>query len=407
MLSHDQPSSPTHAAETLASISQQQVLSAEAICSTPVVIHLMTDYFNYIHPLIPIPHESSFRSAFAAGEAGRNTTFLALLASMVGCVAAVYPHKPQQHFHALAIDNHAFHEPMSLVERCHKVIIQAQGDGYVDRLLTIHDAQVNYLQGLTCAYTYAPQSSLRYMKQCMSILQHIGAHKASTYKYKGPAIGATQPRMTPNGDTLQGPQPGQPDLVIEEVTKRTFWAMFATARSLQQSGISPWDLTFPPSDPTDPYPSLPLEIDDPFLTPSQTYPTPHGLISEMSGFNTSVRIYIAYRDLASIEASIELLSGDNNVNTAPLHERQAMALQCSLLTVQQIQRDLPSELSLSPHETPPKSHNRTFPALVPQLGIDTGLTDWNRPEERRRIQLGLQKVNIHHSFLSTCLHLER
>lgn len=406
-MGHDRPSSPTHAAETLASISQQQVLSAEAICPIAIVSYLVDDYFTYIHPLVPIPHETSFRPAFISGEASRNTTFLALLASMVGCVAAVYPQKAQQHFQALRIENSVLHNPVVLVERCHKVIVQAQGDPNEDRLLTVHDAQVHYLQGLACAYSFAPQTSLRHFKMCISILQHIGAHKASTYKYKGPTIGANQPRMTPNGDTLQGPQPGQPDLVIEEVTKRTFWAIFATALSVQQSGISPLDLMFPPPDPSDPYPSLPLEVDEVLLTPTGAHPMPLGLMSAIAGFNTSVRIYNAYRDLASIESSLELLSSINSAAKAGLHEEQSKLLQTSLLEVKQIQRDLPPEVSLSPQATPSQSQNRTFPTLVPQLGIDTGPTDWNRPDERKRIQLALQKVNIHHSFLYTCLHLER
>jgi len=415
MLGHDQPSSPTHAAETLASFSLQQVLSAEVICPTPIVMHLVDDYFNYIHPLIPIPHENSFRSALTAGEATRNTTFLALLASMLGCVAAIYPQKPMQHFQATQIDNHAFPNSMALVDRCHKVITESQGPGRVDRLLSIHDAQVSYLQGLTCAYTFNPQSSIRYFTECMSILEHIGAHKASTYKYKGPALGAPQARMTPNGETLQGPQPGQPDLVIEEVTKRTFWAIFVTARSLQQSDVSPCSLTIPSATKSEPYPSLPLEVDDHFLSPDKAHAMPPGFVPAMAGFNTAVRIFLAYKNLAEIEASIEHLNGVSNLDRAANFDSQkerlgdllVMVKGTSLYEVKQIQQDLPPDLSLNLQGTLPPSHNQTFPTLVPRLGLDIGPFNYNNPEERKRIQVELQKVNLNHSIISTRHYLER
>jgi len=382
----------------------------------PILIHLMDDYFTLIHPLIPVPHEVSFRNAFNSGEATRNTTFLALLASMVGCVAAAYPQRPQQHSQALRVDNQAFPNHMSLVDRCFKVITQAQGDGYLDGPhLNVHDAQVSYLQGLTSAYTLKPQSSIHHFKQCIAILQRIGAHKASTYKYKGPVVGVPQARMTPNGETLQGPQPGQPDLVIEEVTKRTFWAMFVTARSIQQSGVSPWDLTIPPSNPLDPYPSLPLEIDDPFLMHDKVLPMPPGLLSATSGFNTSVRIFIAYNDLASIEAMIDLGNGINGREQATLLSRPITALQesiikikeGSLLQVQQLQQDLPPELSVNLTEHVLHSHNQNFPTLAPLLGVDTEPIDYSRPDERNRIALDVQKADIKHSIISTRLYLGR
>jgi len=45
------PSSPTHAAQTLASFAQQQVLSIEAIALPTVVSPLIDDYFTYLHPM--------------------------------------------------------------------------------------------------------------------------------------------------------------------------------------------------------------------------------------------------------------------------------------------------------------------------------------------------------------------
>ena len=44
------PSSPTHAAETLASFAQQQVLSIESIAHPSILYPLIDEYFSYVHP---------------------------------------------------------------------------------------------------------------------------------------------------------------------------------------------------------------------------------------------------------------------------------------------------------------------------------------------------------------------
>ena len=379
-------SSPTHAAQTLASFSQQQVLSTDTICPQPILLMLVDDYFLYIHPLTQIPHEMSFRSALESGEAPRNTTFLALLASMVECVTAAYPRRPQQHYQALNIENN-FQSSMSLVDRCNKVITEAQGTGYISQVLTIHDAQVNYLQGLTSTYTFHHQASIIYFKQCLNILQSVGAHKASTYKYKGAALDVPQARMIPNGDALQGPQPGQPDLVIEEQSKRTFWLLLFTARSLQQSGIaSLWDLLIPPSTKSDPYPSLPLEIDDDYLTPAKPHPMPPDTIPTMRSFNIILRIYLAYNELSALEATIELLSSVTGIGSDANRSERTLAAEKALRAVKEIQESLPPEFAMN-------------------SGTNSQNTEYRRPNERKDLQIEIQKANAHLDLISTRLYL--
>ena len=401
-------SSPTHAAETLASISLQQGLSAEMICPAPVVMQLVDDYFTYIHPLIPIPHEKSFRNALDFGEATRNKTFLSLLASMVGCVAAVYPQKPMQHFQFLQIPTGAFSDSLRLVERCHDVIMESQGTG--ERILSIHDAQIEYLRGLIYAYSFSPQMSLHHFIRSRSILNQIGAHKASTYKYKGPAPGFPQARMTTNGETLQGPQPVQPDLVLEELTKRLFWTVYMTVRSLQQSGVSPDELDIPPPTKADPYPSLPLEVGDSFLTPDNAHQMPPGFIPSVVGFNTSVRIYLTYLELAGIEQSLRHLDYIS-VSDSERESLNLKAITCretALNEITQIQQNLPPDMAVDLQGAIPQSFNQTFPTLLPQLGLDTGPFNYSNPsDERRRVQVEVQKVNINHGIISTRIFLER
>ena len=80
-LAQDAPSSlgltsPTQdAALGLASLSAPALLSAESICSISTLQILVDDYFTYIHPLIPLPHEPTFREAFARREDRTDRTF--------------------------------------------------------------------------------------------------------------------------------------------------------------------------------------------------------------------------------------------------------------------------------------------------------------------------------------------
>ncbi|PIG80257.1 Zn(II)2Cys6 transcription factor [Aspergillus arachidicola] len=56
------------------------VFSLEMICPLSTIRLLIDDYFTYIHPLIPIPHEPTFRAALDRREDVTNRTFLALAA---------------------------------------------------------------------------------------------------------------------------------------------------------------------------------------------------------------------------------------------------------------------------------------------------------------------------------------
>ncbi|MCJ1459921.1 hypothetical protein MMC28_010300 [Mycoblastus sanguinarius] len=414
-----QPSSPTHAAQTLASFAQHQVLSAETICPMPVLQLLIDDYFTYIHPLIPLPHEPSFRMALDHREDLNNPTFLALLASMVGYLVASFPRRPRQHFRLFHMDN-LFTNSMSLINRCHKVAVESQGSGYLDRSMSVHDAVISYLQGLTAAYTFNQQASILYFKQCLSISTTIGLHKARDMK-RSNGVGPP-PRMTANGHTLQGPQALGPDLILQELGKRTFWALAVSTKSLRQLGVSQWELLLPPATASEPYPPLPLEVDDAYLTQSQILPQPPDQISELVGFNANVRVFTTYDDFSTIE----LFQGVNQLVDWKMQKR---VLEASLQAVKLVLGSLPHELLLSPQDLPLQSQEHRYPSPAHALsntedmnhqdtnsqetnhqqpngyGFDHSTIDYNRVVERQRIQYEVQKANIYASQLGTRSYL--
>ena len=403
-----QPTSPTQTAQTLAAFAQQAVLSAETICSLPLIYSLVQDYFTYIHPVIPLPHKPSFMNALNQREDMNNGTFLALLASMLGCLVASFPRRPRQHFrhHGLQLQ---FPNSMSFISRCQHVTLQAQGTGYLGRQLTIHDAIISYLQGLTAAYTYDRQSTLIYFNLCLMIMTNIGVHKAGNIKNRHP--GAPQARMVPNGHVLEGPQPGEEiDCIDQELRKRTFWIMFVSVRSILQVGVSDWELSIHRATKSQPYPPLPLEIDDEYLLPNQVYAQPPGLVSELTGFNANVRIYSTYDELVNIEYNHGM---DELVNW----EQQKRILEKALQDVKEVCERLPTQLSLNLQPAQRQDNGQRYPSPAPGISGPEGLShyannssdlrqsDYVQVHEERRIQHEIQKANIHGSQLQTRSYL--
>ena len=417
---HPQSSSPTHAAHTLAYFSQQQVLSAETICPFPVLQRLLDDYFTFIHPLVPVPHEPSFRDAFARRQDLTNPTFVALVASMLGYLVACFPRRPRQHIRECLsqmeqqqLTETLYSNSMDLVDRCHKIAMEALGPAYLDRKMSVHDAVVSYLQALTCVQTFNRQSAIHYFKQCMAISATVGLHKiniTSTATTNGHSLPA--PRMTANGHALEGPHHVGVDQLMRELGGRTFWALFTGVKSFQQAGVSQWDLLMPPATPSHPYPPLPIEVDDRCIMPEHVHLDlqPPGLIPAITGFNANVRVLSAYNDLAAIE----LIRGIDNVVD---WERQKRVLEESLQSVKRIFDGLPDELVLNFQAPSPQSREPNYPSPNPESsiaqelaqhatsGFDNTRIDFNRPEERRRIQYEIQRANIYASQLATRLYL--
>jgi hypothetical protein len=225
---YSSPTSPNNAAATLASFSSHAVLSAESICPLSTLELLIDDFFTYIHPLCPFPHEPSFRAAFKHREDVQNPSFLALLASMVGILVASFPRKPRLHLKAQHREN-MFPNSLSLVERCHKVAVEARGPGYLDKDLTVYDAATSYFLGLVGAYTFNWRQCRLYFGETLNIVRVLGAHKA-----KDPgamAVGAIAGAFGAEGQQTCG-QNESVDFIKQEIGRRLFWVMFVGIRSV-------------------------------------------------------------------------------------------------------------------------------------------------------------------------------
>ncbi len=373
------PLSPTEdAAHSLASLSGTQALFAESICDIHTLRVLVDDYFTYIHPLTPLPHEPTFRAAFERREDRTNRTFLALLAAMIEALVASFPRRPRQLFTSEA-NRRLFPNAGTLIDRCHQVFNEARGPGYLDRELSIYDAFGSYLVGLTASYLFDSNRASLYIAECVSIVRRLAIHKIST------------------DPSLQGPPSGEIDYIKQELSRRLFWLSYVSCHSLRQLGDVDGDLLMPLSARKD-LPPLPIEVDDTYIYQDRILPQPPGKVSIITGFNLNVRIFRSYSSLTALESAF----GIEGVGW----EKQKQLIGQSLHTCKAVMDGAPKELQVQSLTGP---QNR-YSSPVPQIGqygrqqemwTEQGDPTSNMDFARKNVQYEIQKANIYASQLGT------
>ena len=272
------PPSPAVSSSTTLVSSEASNLSAESICPLALLTLLVDEYFTYVHPVVPFPHEPSFRTALQNREDTRDPKMLALLAAMIAALVASYPRKPRQHLKALRNEN-LFPSAVSLLERCHNVAIEARGPGYLDKDPSLVDALTSYLMALTGGYTFKIHQARLYANEAQSILRSLGFHRPKT--------------SGTNAGPLGENQGSSENLVEREVGRRLFWCLFVGMRSIQQFGGGEGSITeffLPPETTAAPYPPLPLEVDDECIFPDRILPQPAGVVPRIRGYNANIQV---------------------------------------------------------------------------------------------------------------------
>ncbi|KFY14623.1 hypothetical protein V492_02512, partial [Pseudogymnoascus sp. VKM F-4246] len=217
-----------------------------------------------------------------------------------------------------------FPNSISLVERCHKVAVEARGAGYLDRDLTVYDAVTSYFLGLAGAYTINWHQCRLYFGETFTISRAVGVQRAN--------------ENAKTGDN-------KVDYIKQEIGRRMFWVMVVGVRSMQQLGASFAELTIPPPTPSNPYPPLPLPIDDQYIFDTHIVAQPPGAVSKLAGFNLGIQIYMTCTPLATME----LAYGIDELFDFP---RQKRVLEECVENVKRTLENIPSELLLEPGNEP-------------------------------------------------------
>lgn len=288
--------SPVHNAQILASIAQAPFHkpTLETIAPLPVVYALIEDYFTQIHPQIPIPHEPSFREALTKRDDHREPIFLALMASMAGCVVACFPGRLYQHYRMQ--NTAALPGPVEFVQKCHAIAVEARGPNFLDRTLSVVDAAVSLLLGMTGLFAHNIHKARVYLEQCLTMSKLLGLHRAFGTGY----INIDGSRSAPSSaNGVEHPDPHrQQDYVLEELAKRIFWLAFMALKTLQQLGHPAEDLNILPAEKERPYPALPVEVDDVSIDQKRIWDQPKEMVPEILAFNANVQFYLAYNKLS-------------------------------------------------------------------------------------------------------------
>lgn len=373
-----------------------QKLSGESICSFHVLQLLVDDFFTYIHPLVPVPHEPTFRTAFARREDVTNDSFLALLASMVATLVTSFPRSPRFHLKD-APEKIEFPRSMFLVQRCHDVAVRARGPGYLDGNLAVYDAAISYFLGLSSAHVYDMRQCRLYFGECATILRIYNSFGNS----KGPhSQNGTVFQLRPSDPfSMEPPGGDQPDYISQELGKRLFYLNIVGFRALRQLGSTDVRIHVPPESPTETYPPLPLEVDDEYIFPTHIEPQPAGKISQLTGFNANVRIYHSYNSLSTLESAF----GSDKLFD---WERQSEVIAECLQKVKMSLADLPPELTLRKDKEPTSATTSEGSAQEFHPDFDIfGDMSGIPPDSPRTIQFEIQKANIYASLLSTRSYL--
>ncbi|EED23887.1 conserved hypothetical protein [Talaromyces stipitatus ATCC 10500] len=369
-------------------------LSGESICSLPTLQLLVDDFFLFIHPLIPIPHEPTFREAFARREDLTNGRFLALLAAVIGSLVASFPRRPRLHLRTDSAGSR-YSNSMAFAKRCHDIAVQARGLGYLDTSTTVEDAAISYHLSLCSSYVYNHQRSRMYLGECMTILRVYGLYKPS--RQGGADLGgitAGSPISEPHGHLGDITETTE-NYLVQEQGRRLFYICLAGLQTLHQLGSADGRTYIPPETPTNRYPPFPLEVDDEFITSNQVTAQPVGVVSQLTGFNANVRIFQCYNPLLALEIAF------NDMQLVSW-ERQRQLIWESLQKAKKVTAELPPELSLN---YPQELLNLSSPSIIGGWPSTFGESITTRDQERRRIQYEIQKVNIYISSLSTRSYL--
>ena len=356
---------------------------------------LLDDFFTYIHPLVPIPHEFTFRAAFKRREDATSGTFLALLASMIGFLVASFPRQPKLRLKTEA-ERSAFPNSIALAKRCHDLAVQARGTGYLDRKATVYDAATSYFLGVCAGYIDNLRHCRVYLAECRTMLQVYDLCRSPTNGISVHGLNAmtalpTTTAISSDQSTKNLTDSTTMDLITQELGRRLFYVTLVGYQTLNFLDIK---AHFPLDTPSDRYPPLPLEIDDEFIFSTHFRNQPVGRVSQLVGFNANVRVYNSNRVLLASEIAF----GSGQIFDWE-HQRSCL-VEC-LQKAKSALVDVPVELSLF--------ESRSISSAGSSKLSDDSLI-FNHPysqihQQRRAIQYEIQKVNIYASQLCTRSYL--
>ena len=382
---------PQVAAKTLMTISSDAVLDAEAIAPMPVLELLVDDFFTYIHPLTPFPHEPTFRQSFANREDRTRPEFLGLLASMIGTLVSSFPRSAREHLKAQH-STHLFPKAIVLIDKCRDIALHTRGSRWIlKEPKTLDDCATSYFLGLASAYTMQQNATRLFFSECLALIRELGFVRP---KHQGdlPTFGNDQYSIDPLPFNH----------VKDQIGKRIFYCLLLGVRSIFQFDSSHTHLVIAPSTPNLPYPAYPENVDDICVLANEIMHQPEGSVTLITGYRFAIDIYTTMNGVVSLELAY-------GMSTLPWSD-QRILLRDGLMAAKGIIDNLPPELQLgtsgadsNPLASLDESGVQYVPPVWPnhQPPNDVRNIIKTQPIRRRQLQYEIQKANIFVSQLAT------
>ncbi|KAJ0419131.1 hypothetical protein BJY00DRAFT_171185 [Aspergillus carlsbadensis] len=384
--------SPDHTSQLSPSLTGSSIpvtssaISLESICALPTIRLLIDDYFTYIHPLVPVPHEPTYRAALNQREDLNSPTFLALTAGMIGSLVASFPRRPK--LHLKPEERRAYPHSTALVKRCRDIAVQARGSGYLDRPPTVYDAAISYFLGLCSGYVWNVRACRMYFAECMTMI-HV-YHLCSLHSTRLPSVDPTSPASASSMQSHDTPNDAPASIIELELGRRLFYTTLVGYRTLQQMGSHDAAIHVPPETPTERYPPLPMEIDDEYIFSDHVVQQPAHTVSRLVGFNANVRVYSSYNPISAWETAF----GAGQIFD---WDRQRVVIYECLQKSKLALANVPKELSLYTTEGPNLDQEEDVKMTLDHYDSESlGL---------RHVQYEIQKANIYASQLATRSYL--
>ncbi|KAJ3498477.1 hypothetical protein NLG97_g1081 [Lecanicillium saksenae] len=382
--------SPQNAAKALLTISSDAVLDAESIAPMPVLELLVDDFFTYIHPLAPFPHEPTFRQSFANREDRTRPEFLGLLSSMIGTLVASFPRCVREHLKSQH-STHLFPKAVVMVDKCRDIALHTRGARWpVKQPKTLEDAMTSYFLGLGAAYTIQYNVARMFLSETLTLIRELGFTRP---KHQG-----DQPNF---GNEGFGSEPLPFNHVKDQIGKRIFWCLLLGNRTIFQL-TSHNDMVIAPSTPNLPYPAYPENVDDICIQANEVIHQTDGTVTLLTGFRFAIDIYTTMNGIVSLELAY-------GMSTLPWAD-QRILLRDGLMAAKSIIDNLPPELQLgsssaeaNPLASLDESGMQYVPPVWPNVQPSHDLRNVIKahPVRRRQLQYEIQKANIFVSQLAT------
>jgi hypothetical protein len=194
-------------------------LSLDSIAPFETIHRLLYDFFTYVYPIFPLPHEHLVMDRLRKREDVQNRSFCALVASLIAAISVMFPRIAQK---ALGQHEQDGHVIVNEVFIGRSLLICEQSRGPLSCERNVDDAATAFFVGLVSHLRKQPRQLEMYLTDALSIVRYLGVES--------------------DGVLADG---SQTDFVTKELCRRVYWAIWSLVRYIDRLRTLSAPLTFP------------------------------------------------------------------------------------------------------------------------------------------------------------------